>query len=69
MGSSSGVDCVEDGAEVFGCHLMIVFYESEKGEAKKNVGEDPEVVEEDGEHEVEELDEGSQKEVFSSREG
>jgi len=57
MGSSSRVDSIEDGAEVFGCHLVIVFYESVQGEAEEDVGEDPEVVEEDGEHEVEEADE------------
>jgi len=57
MGSSSRVDGVEDSPEVFGCHLVVVFYKSEKGEAEEGVSEDPEVVEEDGEHEVEEADE------------
>jgi hypothetical protein len=57
MGSSSWVDGVEDGPEVFGYHLVIVFYESEQSEAEEDVSEDPEVVEEDGEHEVEESDE------------
>jgi len=57
MGSASRVDGVEDSPEVFGCHLVVVFYKSEKGEAEEGVSEDPEVVEEDGEHEVEEADE------------
>jgi hypothetical protein len=44
MRSYSGVDGVENGAEVFGCHLVIVFYESEQGKTEEDVGEDPEVV-------------------------
>jgi hypothetical protein len=42
MGSSSGVDGVEDGAEVFGCHEMFFFYRSEQGEAEEDVSKDPE---------------------------